>query len=289
MPAHHLTLLRNCRVPLDLTIFTTDLRIAKLAVASGIDRVIVDWETAGKTARQAGYSTQINADSPEQVRALSGLSIPVLVRIDHQSQSQVERDIEIAIDCGAESIMLPMATGAKQVQHFVDTVAERARCIVQIETQALVEEFDQLGQIAWDTAYIGLNDLMISRQDKWIWRPILDGTVDHIFDSLQGRKVGFGGVTVVGRGSPLPFTALFAEMARLGCAMSFLRRSFLADIPDRNVAAEIAAVRALWHALTLRGADAVAQDHDRFIDLLHQLDPNALRLPNETNPDSLAS
>lgn len=259
---------------LDLALFTTDPGTAQGAIAAGIDRVIVDWETAGKAARQTGYSTQVNQDSPEHVRALSERSIPVLVRIDHLDAVQVARDVETAIDCGAESIMLPMATTAKQVQHLVDTVAGRARCIVQIETQSIVERVASLQQIGWDTAYIGLNDLMISRGAKWIWRPMLDGTVEQIYEALPGRKIGFGGVTVIGQGEPLPFTSLFAEMARLGCAMSFLRRSFTADVPDRDLSAEIKAVRALWGALTRRGEQAVSRDHEQFVELLSKLDPN---------------
>lgn len=263
---------------IDLAMFTTELEVAQHAVQAGVDRVVVDWETAGKAARQSGYSTQINQDSPEHVRAFAERSIPVLVRVDHQDREQVTRDVEVAIDCGAESIMFPMATSPQQVQWFVDAVAGRARCIVQIETQKLVDDITGLKQIGWDSAFVGLNDLMISRGAKWIWRPILDGTVEHIYETLGGRNIGFGGVTVVGGGDPLPFTVLFAEMARLGCSMSFLRRSFIADAPDRNMAAEITAVRAFWDALTQRGADAVEKDRMHLTDLLQKLDPKGQHL-----------
>lgn len=258
---------------LELALFTTDLLTAERAIAAGIQHVVVDWEIAGKATRQAGYATQVNQDSPEHVRALSERSIPVLVRIDHLDPKQVAADVEIAIDCGAESIMLPMATEARQVQQFVDAVAGRARTIVQIETQPLVDDLSSLRSIGWNMAYIGLNDLMISRGAKWIWRPILDGTVEQIYEQLEGRKVGFGGVTVIGKGQPLPFTALFAEMARLGCEMSFLRRSFVADIPGREMSTEIRAVRALWQALKTRNDDAAARDHQDLIALLNKLDP----------------
>lgn len=260
-------------MPLDLAIFTADPSYAERAIAAGIDRVVVDWETAGKAARQAGYSTQVNQDSPQHVRAHSERSIPVLVRIDHQSRDQVEHDVALALDCGAESIMLPMARDAKQVQAFVDAVAGRARTIVQIETQELVDDVSSLQQIGWDLAYVGLNDLMISRGEKWIWRPMIDGTIDYIYNALPERKIGFGGVTVVGQGHPLPFTALLSEMARLGCSMSFLRRSFLADIAGRDIVAEIKAIRALWQALRSRDHQAVATDHQFFCDLLKKLDP----------------
>lgn len=261
---------------IDLALFTTDPDMAKQAKAAGIDRVVVDWETSGKAARQSGYSTEINDDCPDHVRELAGrLSIPTLVRIDHVDQAQVERDIEVAIDCGAESIMFPMARTPEQAERFVDRIAGRVRSIVQIETQSLVDRIADLQQIGWDSVYIGLNDLMISRGADWIWRPVLDGTVDHIFETLSDRNVGFGGVTVIGGGRPIPFTMLFAEMARLGCSMSFLRRSFHVEIGNRDMAAEIKAVRVLWDALLKRGTEAVARDHDRLIELLQRIDPHS--------------
>lgn len=273
---------------IDLALFTTDPETALEAKSAGINRVVVDWETAGKASRQSGYSTEINNDCPDHVREIAGrLSIPVLVRIDHVDQSQVDRDIEVAIDCGAESIMFPMARTLSQVERFVDQIAGRARSVVQIETQDLVERIDDLSQIGWDSVYIGLNDLMISRKANWLWTPVLDGTVDRIFESLTGRQVGFGGVTVIGGGSPIPFPLLFAEMARLGCSMSFLRRSFNKEIVGRDMVKEITAIRALWDALVNRDEEAVARDRESLTELLHRIDPgsNSLTIARKARDD----
>jgi len=249
---------------LKLFLFTTDVLFARAAQEAGIDSVIVDWERRGKATRQQGYSTEINADTPDDVARLAErLSIPVTVRID-RGADRMERDVECALDHGARILMLPMARDVREVERFVQWVDGRAETIVQIETQSLVEQCHALCDVGWDYAYIGLNDLMISRQGHWLWEPLLDGTVDAIYDELSGRAVGFGGVTVIGGGHPIPFTELLREMGRLGCRLSFLRRTFKREIGDRDLQTEIRAVRAAWKAVRQRGPEAVAQDHRSF-------------------------
>ena len=248
-----------------LLLFTTDVAFAKQAEAAGVDSVIVDWEWQGKQNRQAGYSTEVNTDIPKDVAALAEhLSIPVTVRIDRFGE-HIERDIEVALDHGARIIMLPMAKKAEEVARFVRLVGDRAKTIVQIETESLVKQCDALGDIGWDHAYIGLNDLMITRKASWIWEPLFDQSVDRIFDSLQNRSVGFGGVTVVGGGRPIPFTDLIREMARLGCQLSFMRRTFKREIKNHNMQAEMQAVRTAWAAARLRTDEAIRQDHQVFL------------------------
>ena len=260
---------------LQLLLFTTDLPFAQEAEAAGVSSVIVDWEQRGKTQRQHGYATEINADTPADVERLAAhLSIPVTVRVDSARQGGDE-EVECALDRGARRIMLPMARTTADVDRFLAAVNGRAETIVQIETQSLVDECADLRKLDWDHAYIGLNDLMISRNGNWLWEPFLDGTADRIFDRLRGRSVGIGGVTVVGGGSPIPFIDLLREMARLGCQLSFLRRTFKREIEDRRLTPELRAVQSVWQAARQRGADAIQQDHHRFQQLLRRLRPAA--------------
>jgi hypothetical protein len=261
---------------LALFLFTTDLKCALRAQEAGIDSVIVDWEWRGKRERQAGYSTEVNADTPEDVAALAErLRIPVTVRVDRM-QENTGHDVELALDHGAGMIMLPMAEQASDVERFVRLVRGRATTIIQIETESLVQQCKALRSVDWDCAYIGLNDLMVSRRASWIWEPLVDGTVERIFDILHDRTVGFGGVTVVGGGKPLPFIELLREMARLGCRLSFLRRTFKAEILDRDICAEMGAVRAAWAAARRRGPEAVRRDHAEFRQRLVETRPMPL-------------
>ena len=255
---------------LKLFLFTTDLSLAKQAEAAGIDSIIVDWEQKGKNNRQTKYATEINGDTPEDVAALAKvLSIPITVRINALDENS-DREIETAIDNGAKIIMLPMAEHPREIERFVKLVDARVETIIQIETQPLVDHCHNLRDIGWNYAYIGLNDLMISRHSKWLWEAVADGTVERIFDILKDRQVGFGGVTVIGGGKPIPFVELLSEMARLGCHLSFLRRSFKREIQGRDINAEIQAVRAVWSAACRRQPEAILQDRKLFMERIEE-------------------
>lgn len=259
---------------MDLYLFTTDPALAKTAETAGVSSVIVDWERYGKSDRQAGHDTEINADTPADVCTLTdALTIPVTVRID-SLRGEAERDVETALDAGARVLMLPMAESVRDVDQFLRCVRGRARTLVQIETEGLVREVSALASLEWDAAYVGLNDLMISRGEPWLWGPLMDGTMDRIYDALDGRPVGFGGVTVLDGGHPLPFADLLGEMARHASGLSFLRRTFKREVAGRSMSAELAAVREAWHAARRRSPEQVESDRESFIRTLDQLRPS---------------
>lgn len=261
-------------VPLRLFLFTKDPATAVAAERAGVSSAIIDWEEQGKHDRQAAHDTEINLDTVDDLRRLApSVSMPITVRVNGGDRALTE--LEVALDAGARILMLPMATTAAEVERFVSRVRGRAETLIQIETQALVDRVADLRSIGWDYAFIGLNDLMISRGAHWLWEPLLDGTVESICESLAGRQVGFGGVTIIGGGYPLRFSALLLEMARLNCGLSFLRRTFRREIVGRDVAAELDAVRAAWRAAQLRSLSAVASDHAVFLETLRRLRASA--------------
>jgi hypothetical protein len=254
-----------------LLLFTTDTEFAARAERAGIDGVIVDWESRGKGDRQQGRDLETNADTVEDARRLSvALTIPVTVRVNGPG-SQVEEEVDRALESGARGLMFPMARGPEDVERFLAAVRGCAETIVQIETQALVDRVEAVRGLPWDSVYIGLNDLMVSRGGTWIWETVLDGTVERVCRALEGRKVGFGGVTVVGGGFPVRFSLLLQEMVRLGCDLSFMRRTFKREIQDRDMAAEVRAIRALEEAFRKRGPEATAADHRRLLSELQRL------------------
>ncbi|MCZ8039726.1 MAG: aldolase/citrate lyase family protein [Microcystis sp. LE17-20A] len=91
------------------------------------------------------------------------ISIPITVRINPLDNNTSD-EIETALDSGAKIIMLPMAKVPSEVDKFISLVNGRAKTLVQIETHTLVEHCHELRDLGWDYSYIGLNDLMISRQ-----------------------------------------------------------------------------------------------------------------------------
>ncbi|MBI4436489.1 MAG: hypothetical protein HY590_03615 [Candidatus Omnitrophica bacterium] len=254
-----------------LFLFTTDLTLAQEAERAGLDSVIVDWETKGKGSRQQGYDVEINGDSPEDVSNLaSHLHIPVTVRINCPG-AHTATEVETALDHGARILMLPMARNCRDVESFLKIVKGRAKTLVQIETPQLEAESRDLAKLGWEYVYIGLNDLMIAKGGKSIWEYVLDGTVERIFQALPGRVYGFGGVTILGGGYPIRFTHILHELTRLGCGLSFMRRTFKKECKDRDLVAEVRAIHVAFEASSRRGPEAKAADHERFCEAIREM------------------
>lgn len=251
-----------------LFLFTRDVHLAGSAQCAGVYSAIVDWERLHKYERQRDHAFEINEDGFEDASRLAAvLEMPVTVRVNQLGPYTAD-EVERALALGARVLMLPMASRPAEVEAFLRIVAGRAETLVQIETQALVDACRALRELEWDYVHIGLNDLSLSRANAWLWEPLLDGTVEHICATLEGRNVGFGGATIIGGGAPIPFVHILREMVRLQCGMAILRRTFKADILNRDMAAELDALRAFEQAARARTPAAVAADHAQFMKLL---------------------
>jgi len=256
---------------LDLLLFTTDAALACRAEAAGIDGLIVDWETKGKQERQLGHDMEIGIDTADDLaRVAAAVACPVTVRINALGPHTGD-EIDLALSLGACGVMLPMARRAAEVEEFLGILRGRARTIVQVETQDLVEDIERLRTLPWDAAYVGLHDLMLSRGAQSMWDAVLDGTVERVFCALPGRAVGFAGVTMVGGGQPIRFSLILQELARLGARMSFLRRTFRRELADRDLPAEVRAIRSAWAAACRRGPEAVERDRSTLYAELRRL------------------
>ncbi len=71
---------------------------------------------------------------------------------------------------------------------------------------------------------------------------------------------GVAGLTRVGAGAPVPTRLLTAELARLGAAFTFLRRSFLADVAPGQAAVEVPRMLAAHGAACRRAPEQVLAD-----------------------------
>ena len=201
-------------------------------------------------------------------------NLPITVRINGLPAGTPE--IETALDHGAKIIMLPMARTPQEVETFLEQVRGRAKTLVQIETAELAEQCASLQQLEWDYAFIGLNDLMISRGGHWLWEPLYDGTVERIFGALPGRRLGFGGITAIGGGTPPPVRGAASRILTAQSELQF----YAAHVSSRTRGAQhrrrMAAVQTVWKANNRRSAVAVENDHRSFQALLTLLRASAV-------------
>jgi hypothetical protein len=75
---------------------------------------------------------------------------------------------------------------------------------------------------------------------------------------------------VVDAGWTVPARLLLAEMARLDCDFTFLRRSFRRDIATRDWRVERERLAAEWQALRARGPAQAARDRGRLLEAIRR-------------------
>lgn len=251
---------------IELWLFTTDRALARTALAAGITCFVIDWERLGKTARQRGADTEVNSDAPDDLRRMSVFSQAKRVcRINHHG-CWTKGEVETALSAGATDILLPMAETPEEVESFLRSVDGRARAGILVETTSSCENAADIATLGLDHVYVGLNDLAISRAASNIFEPLTDGTVERLREIFSDCAFGFGGLTVVDGGFPIPCLSLMRELMRLDCDYTFLRRSFKRDIVGRDMKAEVSLIFDQWRRQRRRGAREIARDHRRFVD-----------------------
>jgi hypothetical protein len=247
--------------PFELFLFSTDPQTIRETIAAGAAGVIVDWERAGKVERQRHADTEINEQTLadlQVVRAATGAR--VLCRINPFGRT-TEREIEEAIAGGVDEVLLPMVRAVEEAGVTIDLVRGRCGVGILVETVDAVERAAMLGRLPLCRVYVGLNDLMIDRGETSIFSAVLDGTVARVRSHFN-VPFGFAGLTVVDGGFPVPCRLLIAEMARLGCSFTFLRRSFHRDIRGRAIGEEVPRILQAVAAASERSAAAVDRDRE---------------------------
>ncbi len=269
-------------MPLKLMYITNSPAVARVCVASGVDRIFVDMEYIAKRDRQRGRDTVMNRHTVEDVArmracldalARGGQRIPdLLVRCnpwhDATTLSPASREeIEAVVAAGADIIMLPYFKTVADVRSFLEIVGGRARTLLLVETPEAVEVLDGILALdGIDEVYIGLNDLSIGYGKRFLFELLADGTVERLCRRFYaaGLPYGFGGVAAIGRGI-LPAECVIAEHYRLGSRASILSRSFC-DVQTLQASGQLAEVFA-WEVGRLRAFERLcaAQSEDFFV------------------------
>ncbi len=245
---------------LDPILFAHWKDLVRPALAAGIESFIVDWEWREKERRQRGADTEINRDTVEDLDRLASLGVPRRVCRLNRLGAWTGREVEEAVAAGATDLFLPMVESPEEADGLLARVAGRCRVGILVETVRGVEAASELAALPLSRVYVGLNDLAISRGAESLFEAVVDGTVEGLSRTFAGIPFGFGGLTVADGGRPVPCRLLMAEMVRLGCGFTFLRRSFRRDIAGRDMVHELARMRALWDELGGRTAPQVERD-----------------------------
>lgn len=222
-------------MPLKLMYITNRIEIAQIAESSGVDRIFVDMEYIGKAARQGGLDSVKNHHTIEDIKAVKNAveSAEVLARINpiHEATDDYcssQEEIDATVKAGADIIMLPYIRSVDEAKTFIEMVDGRTKTMLLIETPESAEALDEILEIPGiDEIYIGLNDLSLGYNKKFMFELLADGTVETLClkCKLKGIPYGFGGIASLGNGM-LPSEYVIREHYRLGSTCAILSRSF---------------------------------------------------------------
>jgi len=248
----------------ELVLFSVDPNFIQKAVAAGVESILVDWEHLGKEERQKGFDTQINFQTVDDlIRVRQCTDARVICRIN-PPHPNTPREIEAAINAGADEIMVPMVRSVSEVIEILKLVQERCGVGILVETIDAVNCAHTLGKLPLSRVYVGLNDLAIELRMPNIFKVLINGTVEKVRECFPDIPFGFGGLTLPYRGHPIPCYLLMGEMARLNCHFSFLRRSFYRDIQGLDLRIAIASILEGLKKAFLRSPEEVERDHQIF-------------------------
>lgn len=261
---------------LKLMYITNHPKVAQIAEAAGVDRIFVDMEYIGKSARQVGLDTVQSHHTLLDVAAIrnSICKAELLVRCNpiHDASEGVmstEEEIDGIISNGADIVMLPYFKTPDEVKRFIAAVRGRAQAMLLLETPESVACIDDILCLPGiDAIHIGLNDLSLGYHMKFMFELLTDGTVERLANVFRQKGIpfGFGGIASLGKGL-LPCEYVIREHYRLGSGAAILSRSFcnyekVGDLTEieRIFREGLAQIRAFENTCASCDADAFADN-----------------------------
>jgi len=253
----------------ELLLFSTDTSFIRRGEQAGIHGFIVDWETKDKANRQKGFDTQINKDTlPDLEKVRQATDRRVICRINAFGEWTKE-EVQSVVQAGADEIFLPMVRTPEQVQRTLDLINGKCDFSILVETLDAIQNARELAKLPLKRVYVGLNDLSIERKISNLFVSIIDGTIESI-RSMFDCPFGFAGLTVPELGHPIPCRLLIAEMARLNCDFTYLRRSFTRDMADRDMTVEVPRILDALEKAKTRTAEEITADQEELAQVVEQ-------------------
>lgn len=220
-------------MPLKLMYITNRPKIAEIAIEAGVDMIFLDMEYIGKDMRQGGMDTVKNHHTIQDIQTIrqvldsASKKTELLARVNPIHEDS-EKEIAEAINAGADTIMLPMWKTLAEVKKFIKHVGKRAKTCLLLETKEAAEIIDDVLELdGIDCIYVGLNDLHLSYEMKFMFQPLTEGIVDTLSEKIKskGMDFGFGGIAKLHEGA-IPAERILGEHIRLKSDMVILSRSF---------------------------------------------------------------
>ena len=243
-----------------LILLTNDLALASAADAC-TQRIGIDFEHIGKAERQAGYDTRLSRHGWSDLAAIARVlkRARPFARLNPLHDG-TEAEIETALSCGAQVLMLPFFRGRAEVERFVALVRGRAEVMCLVETaSSFVRMREILAVSGVDELMIGLNDLRlqlgVANHFEVLASPIMDGICAAM--RRDGRPFSVGGVARAGdAGMPIPSELVYAQYPRLGATGGLMTRAFVKDLPLADLPAAVATLRQRLSAWAAEDSDA---------------------------------
>lgn len=260
---------------LKFLMITTVPDVALEAERAGVDRLFIDWEIHGKQARQAGMGTPIYGHTEGDAKAVRAVlkTSELLIRVN-PVHDKTEEEVQRALDCGADWIMLPYFKSPAEVEKFLMAVNGRAKTSLLFESGEAVGRAEQILSLGgYDEVHFGLNDLRIALKLDFLFESFAGGLIDWLSSlaTKNGKPFGIGGVGKVGK-ELLPAEMVIKEHVRLGSRAVILSRVFhqeaksLAELREKvDLVAEVQKIRAVEAQAHLRSSAEVERDRQEFV------------------------
>ncbi|MAZ80136.1 MAG: aldolase [Gammaproteobacteria bacterium] len=210
----------------------SDSEIAKYISKFPDISLFVDLEILGKEERQGHLDTvksSLNIDDVIRIRRAAP-NANILVRLNPLNDNS-QYEIDLAINNGADSIMIPMFHSLDDVNNFMKIINGRVKAVPLFETIDSIKALPEIiSKIPLEQIHIGLNDLHLEQKKDFLFEPLSDGFLEEACDALRSSdvKFGIGGIARAGEGLLSP-EYILGEHVRLGSSVAILSRAFHKD------------------------------------------------------------
>lgn len=251
---------------------TNDTELAKVIVQKGVKRIFIDWEVNGKQERQGHLDTVMSKHSHEDAVQMRK-AVPkaeLMIRLNPFYEGTA-KEVEQAVDAGADLVMLPMFSTLEEVRALSDMVDGRVGIVPLFETPAalkIVKDVAQLPSI--HEIYVGLNDLHLALGLDFMFEPLVLGMLDDVALCAKeaGLRFGFGGIARADEGD-VSGAMVLGEHLRLGSSSAILSRTFYRVKEDKEDVGfvfhrEIEKLRRVEALLSNRSEQELQRDFEIF-------------------------